>query len=49
MEEGKTTKQDPQAKPLGPSKREKVITGVIIVVLVVVLVIAALIQKFSGQ
>ena len=49
MSETKATKQEPQAKPLGPSKREKIITGVVAVVFIIVVVTIALVQKFNGQ
>lgn len=48
MEE-KTTKQNPDAKPKGPSKREKIITGCLGIAFVVAALIAGIISMRNGQ
>lgn len=45
MEQKNTNEQNPKAKPVGPTKREKTITAIVAVVFVVGIVILGLTQK----
>jgi len=48
MAEEKTIKSEPAAKPVGPSKREKIITAVIAIAFIAIVVTVALVQKGQG-
>ena len=48
MAEDTTTKREGAAKPVGPSKREKIITAVIAIAFIAIVVTVALVQKANG-
>jgi hypothetical protein len=49
MEEKNTNAQNNKAKPVGPSKREKMITAIVAIVFVVGVVAVAIIQQKNGS